>query len=69
MFAKVLVLIIFFGILASLGSALVFLIKDKGASDRMAKALSLRIGVSVGLFVLLFVLYAAGLIQPHGVGG
>ena len=67
MLAKAIVLIIFLGILFSLGSALVYMIKDKGQSDRTVKALTLRVGFSIGLFVLLFVLYALGVIQPHGV--
>tara|TARA_A100001037_G_scaffold268886_1_gene262667 strand:+ start:438 stop:647 length:210 start_codon:yes stop_codon:yes gene_type:complete len=67
MASKILIVLVFLGILGSLGSALVFLVKDKGDSKRTAKALSLRIGVSVGLFVLLFVLYGLGLIEPHGV--
>ena len=66
MLAKTIVLIVFFGILASLGSGLVFLLRDKGQSDRVVKALTLRIAVSVALFGLLFVMWAAGIIEPHG---
>jgi hypothetical protein len=58
---------IFLGIIGSMGSALFFLIKDKGQSDRTLKALTIRIGVSVALFALLFVLWGLGLIAPHGV--
>ena len=64
---KVLIIAIFLGILISLGSALVFMIKDRGGTDSTAKALTLRIGLSVGLFVLLFILYGLGFIEPHGV--
>lgn len=67
MLGKILVVIIFIAILASLGSALVFLIKDRGGSTRTAKALTLRISISVGLFALLFVLWWLGLIAPHGI--
>ena len=67
--AQTLIVIIFLGILISLGSAGVFLIRDKGRSTRTAKALSIRIGISIGLFLLLFLLQAAGLITPHGVMG
>ena len=66
MLTKALILITLLAILASLASGMVFLVKDKGGSDRTVKALTLRIGLSVTLFVLLFVAYAAGLIQPHG---
>ena len=67
MVAKVLVVAIFLGILVSLGSGMLFVLKDKGNSDRAVKALSVRIGVSVLLFALLFGLWAAGIIEPHGV--
>ena len=67
MLAKVLVIVIFFGILLSLGSALFFVVKDKGSTDRAVRALSFRIGISVGLFALLFVLWMAGIIEPHGI--
>lgn len=67
MLSKILVIVIFLGILISMGSALVFLIKDKGQSNRTLRALTVRIVVSVALFVLLFVLWALGLISPHGV--
>ena len=67
MLAKVLVIAIFLGILFSLGSGMVYLIKDRGQSDRIVKALSFRIGISVALFALLFLLWWAGLITPHGV--
>ena len=64
---KFLVIVIFLSILASLGSALWFLMKDREGSERLAKTLTLRIGLSIGLFCLLYVLYLAGLITPHGV--
>ena len=67
MLTKAIIVIVFFGVLASLGSALYFMVKDKGGgSERTARALSVRIGVSVGLFVMLFVLYGLGVIEPHG---
>jgi hypothetical protein len=49
-------------ILASLGSALFFLIKDSGQSKRTARALALRVGLSVTLFLLLMAGYYFGLI-------
>lgn len=67
MLSKILVIAIFLGIVASMGSALIFLIKDKGQSNRTLKALTVRIIVSVALFVLLFVLWGLGLINPHGI--
>jgi hypothetical protein len=67
MLSKILIIAIFLGIVVSMGSALVFLIKDKGQSDRTLKALTVRIVVSVALFALLFALWGLGLINPHGV--
>ncbi len=66
-FATVIIILIFIGILASLGSALAHLVRGRGSSERTAKALTVRIGMSVGLFVLLFLLWWAGLIRPHGI--
>ena len=65
-FATIIIVLIFIGILASLGSALVHLVRGRESSERTAKALTVRIGMSVGLFVLLFLLWWAGLIRPHG---
>ena len=64
---KIIVVVIFVGILASLFSALYYMVKDKGKSGRTAWALSVRIGMSVGLFILLLVLWKLGVIAPHGV--
>ena len=64
---KLIVLFVFFGIVASLGSAMFYLVRDEGNSDRTLKALTWRIGLSVVLFASLFVAYALGLIQPHGI--
>jgi len=51
-------------IVVSLGSAAVFMVRGRGDSRRMAKALAWRVGLSVTLFLLLVVGYALGLIQP-----
>ena len=67
MFAKIIVIAIFLGIIFSLGNALYYMVKDGGNSSRSARALTVRIGVSVALFALLLVLGATGVIEPHGV--
>lgn len=64
---KIIVAIAFILILASLGSALVFLMKDKGKSNRTVKALGLRVGFSIALFVLILLAYSQGWIQPTGI--
>ena len=66
MLFKILAVVLLLTILASLGTGLVFLLKDKGQSDRAAKALTWRIGLSVMLFVLFLIGAATGVITPHG---
>lgn len=50
-------------IIASLGSALWAMMRPGKDPKRMVKALSLRVGLSVTLFVLLMLGYYFGLIQ------
>ncbi|MBC3832118.1 twin transmembrane helix small protein [Undibacterium amnicola] len=64
---KILVAIAFLLIFFSLGSALVYLMKDKGKSNRTVKALAFRVGFSVSLFVLILIANHYGLIQPTGI--
>lgn len=66
---KAFILLIFLGILASLGSALVHLVRDDRRTDGMVRALSWRIGLSVALFLLLLLAWRTGMISPHDVGG
>jgi len=49
-------------IIASLASAAVFMFRDRGQSKRMVKALALRVGLSVTLFLMLMAGYYFGLI-------
>jgi hypothetical protein len=49
-------------IVASLASALVFLVKDRGTGSRTVRALALRVGLSITLFLLLMAGFASGLI-------
>ena len=68
MLIKIIVAVMLLLILASLGSGLFFLISDRGRhSPRTVKALTVRIALSIGLFILLMIAYATGLIKPHGV--
>jgi Protein of unknown function (DUF2909) len=64
---KIVVGIAFILIVASLGSALVFLMRDKGRSNRTVHALAFRVGFSVLLFVLILVANRLGWIQPTGI--
>jgi hypothetical protein len=49
-------------IIVSLGSALFFMLTQRGDSKRVVKALALRVGLSVTLFLLLMAGYYFGLI-------
>lgn len=63
------VVVVLFAIIASLGSALFSLSRSHANPDhsrRMVRALTLRVALSVGLFLLLLVAWRLGLIQPHG---
>ncbi len=66
---KIIAILIFLAAIGSLVSAMVFLVKDKGETNRTAKALTYRIGFSVLVFVLLMLSYFAGYIEPHGIAG
>ena len=65
---KFLIVLTLAAIVASLGTGLFHLVKDEGQSKRMVNALTVRIALSVLLFILLFVAWKGGMIQPHGVG-
>ena len=55
MFIKIAVVLVLIVILGSLFSALFFLNKDKSGSDRTVKALTMRIGLSIALFIALII--------------
>jgi len=63
---KLLVIAFLIVIVASLASALIYLIRDKGHSDRTVKALTVRVALSVTLFLLLMVGYYFGVIPRQG---
>jgi len=67
---KVLLVAVFLTIILSLGSALYHLVKHKGdaSSEKTVKALTFRIGLSMLLFIFVFILVATGIITPHGIG-
>ena len=63
---KTIILILLALVLLSLGASMVTLIKDRNKTDRTVKFLTVRIVLSVSLFVLLFISFMMGWIQPHG---
>ena len=52
-------------ILVSLFSALYFLVKDRGSSDRTVKALTVRIVLSIALFALLMLAFHFGFVTQR----
>ncbi|RZI75979.1 MAG: twin transmembrane helix small protein [Variovorax sp.] len=67
---KYLVALAFVGILASLGFALYYMLKDgrdgRAKTGGMARALTVRIGLSVVLFLCILLAWKLGYIQPGG---
>ena len=53
---RYIVILAFLGIVGGLASAMVYLMRDKGKTNRTVNALTMRIGLSIALF--LFVLFA-----------
>ena len=51
-------------VIASLFSGLFFLYRDR-SGDRLVKALTLRIGLSIAIFVVLLLSFRFGLIPGH----
>jgi hypothetical protein len=68
---KYLIALAFLAIIASLGSALFFMMKDgrdgKPKSSSMARALALRVGFSIVLFACILLAWKLGYIQPTGI--
>jgi len=67
MLIKILIVVVLLAIILSLFTGLFHLVKQEGESRRMVNALTVRIVLSVALFVLLFIAWYAGLITPHHV--
>lgn len=68
---KTFIIAVFLVIIFSLGSALYHLVKhkeEKGPSAKIVKALTVRISLSLLLFVIVYILVATGVFHPHGIG-
>ncbi len=59
---RIIVILFLIAIVGSLASALYVLVTDRGGSNRTVKALALRVGLSLTLFLLLMAGYYFGLI-------
>ncbi len=62
---RIIVILFIIVILGSLGSALYYLVKDRGTTERTAKALTIRIALSITLFLLLMLGFHFGLISTR----
>lgn len=63
---RLLIIGVLLGIVVSLGSALFNLTRKERDSRKVARDLTIRIGLSVALFVLLMIAWHLGIIAPHG---
>jgi hypothetical protein len=63
---RIVIIILLFAVLASLFSGLYFVYKDKGSSNRAVISLTIRIALSVLVFLILMVSYHFGWITERG---
>jgi len=70
------IVIALIGVLAALASAGVFMLRkpdDEGSGKprdaRMARALAVRVGLSIALFLFVLLAWKLGWISPHGIPG
>ena len=63
---RFIVILALLGILGSLASALVYLMRDKGGTNRTVNALTVRIGLSIALFLFVLFAHHMGWIQSTG---
>lgn len=68
---KYVFLLAFIGILGALAAAGLYMLRNGGGNSKrgpnMARALAVRVGVSVALFLFILLSYFMGWIQPTGV--
>lgn len=62
---RIIIVLALIGIIFSLGSALFYLMRDKGTTNRTVNALTIRVGISVALFLFILFSYWMGWIAPR----
>jgi hypothetical protein len=65
---KAVIAVAFAGILVALGSALLFLLRDRGTTNRTVNALTVRVALSVLLLLFIWFSYWMGWIEPRRYG-
>ena len=63
---KIVILVLLFAVVVSLFSGLYFVYKDKGTTNRAVISLTIRIALSVLLFLILIGSYYFGLVPERG---
>lgn len=66
MLIKIFILVVLACIVLSLFSALALLFRKKGEKNRMVQALTVRVALSIGLFLMLLAGVYFGFIPPQG---
>lgn len=64
---KIIIIAALLFIIFSLGVAFVAFVKKDADSDKMLKALTVRIGLSIVLIIIIMIGSQFGLISPHGI--
>lgn len=64
---RIVIILFVVAIIASMGSALYYMVTDRSGGKRMLRALALRVGLSVTLFLMLMAGYYFGVI-PGRIG-
>jgi hypothetical protein len=64
---KIVIVIAFLLIIGSLASALFFMMRDKGRTRNTVRALGMRVGFSIALFIFILISHQMGWIQATGV--
>lgn len=65
MLIKLIIITLLVAVVVSMAIALIRLVRDGGKSDHTARALTVRIALSIGIFVIIMIGYALGLIEPR----
>jgi branched-subunit amino acid transport protein AzlD len=66
MIIKILIILAMLAIMVSLFRSLYFLATEKSESKKTVRGLSWRIGLSIGLFLLIVLSIYMGWLEPHG---